>query len=109
MNTTDNIEQLIDSRSLSLQQATLIANSQNDIETIQENKMIRALSHHNANFYDNQKQFIDARLRAFNSLDPLSQLIVVTILETEDLEEAANDLRYYITCLSNATQAIENL
>lgn len=88
-----------DSRSLGVDTATKIAESQFDLGGKSKKDMIITLT---------GKYNTDQRKRAYNRLDELSKLIVSSFIKSDSLSSAQTDFDYYMECLKRAKASVND-
>ena len=96
---------LFENRQYSRVQANKIAESQKDLGRIGQKNLIIALGGtKDAKDYDD---LIQQRIDAYDNLDDLSQFIVKTFLESDDIETLEADVTYITGSLISAVESIK--
>lgn len=98
------MKKLFESRKLSRYDAVLIAESQNDLGGMSQKDMRIALSGNKA---ETPKEFLKERQKAFDQLDPLSQMIVKEFLGNGTIQEAVSSLEYAAHNIKKAIEAMK--
>lgn len=97
---------LFDSRKLSKDQATAIAESQKDLGGKSQKDMIIALG--GARFTGKTyEELIKWRMDAFNRLDPLSQFLVKEFLGNQSIEQSVSSIEYATHNLKSAVESLK--